>query len=40
MHQTDVGGESQDMCQELEVASGHTKSFSSKIFWGLLKTKR
>ena len=29
---TDVGGESQDICQELAVTSGHTKLFFSKIF--------
>ena len=35
---TDVGGESQDICQELKVTSGHTKSFFSKIFGRFLKT--
>ena len=37
---TDVGGESQDICQELAVTSGHTKSFFSKIFGRFLKTRQ
>ena len=37
---TDVGGESQDICQELAVTSGHTKSFFSKILGRFLKTQR
>ena len=32
VEKTDVGGEIQDICQELPVTSGHTKSFFSKIF--------
>ena len=37
---TDVGGESQDICQELAVTSVHTKSFFAKIFGRFLKTWR
>ena len=37
---TDVGGESQDICQELAVPSGHTKSFFSKIFGRFLIIRR
>ena len=33
-----VVGESQDICQELESASGHIRSFVSKIFGRFLKT--
>ena len=36
----DVGGEIQDICQELAVTSGHTKSFFAKIFGRFLKTRR
>ena len=36
----DVGGESQDIFQELAVTSGHTKSFFSKILGRFLKTQR
>ena len=36
----DVGGESQDICQELPVTSGHTKSFFSMIFGRFLKIWR
>ena len=36
----DVGGESQDIYQELAVTSGHTKSFFSKILGRFLKTQR
>ena len=35
---TDIGGESLDICEELAVSSGHTKSFFSKIFWRFFKT--
>ena len=37
VEKTDVGGEIQDICQELPVTSGHTKSFFSKIFGRFLK---
>ena len=37
---TDVGGESQDICQELAVTSGHTKSFLPKIFGKFSKARR
>ena len=37
---TDVGGETQDICQELAVTSGHTKSFFSEIFGRFLRTWR
>ena len=37
---TDIGGESQGICQELSVTSGHTKSFFSKIFGRFLKTQQ
>ena len=35
---TDSEGKSQDICQELKVASRHTKLFFSEIFGGFLKT--
>ena len=37
---TDVGGETQDICQELAVTSGHTKSFFYEIFGRFLQTWR
>ena len=37
---TNIGGESQGICQEPAVTSGHTKSFFSKIFGRFLKTQQ
>ena len=37
---TDIGGESQGICQKLAVTSGHTKLFFSKIFRRFLKTQQ
>ena len=37
---TDIGDESQGICQKLAVTSGHTKLFFSKIFGRFLKTQQ